>query len=165
MSFNRASIMEFWRNVEVGEPPEEGYSPCWNFKGSNAYLGYRAFRSLLAHRVAAVVYTGDVYRTVKQNCKNKCCVRLEHLSFIGKEDRDWDRVKQVLDARPQCGSKYTVQKLYGDTKINPIFIRAVLREAPLYDIRDEYQYLMQCGRVPQNQPTGVPNASLLQPTA
>jgi len=169
MSFHRATISDFWREVEVSAVPLAGFSACWNFNGSNAYSGYRAFRSVLAHRAAATIYCGKVPARVHQRCGNRKCVNVAHLTIshepvtkwkfnpltgkpiTPKRSNDTDLIKAVLDARPDTG-RYSVTAIARQVGSNADTVRKILRESSLYDLAAEYA--ANGGKV-QMEPNGV----------
>lgn len=172
MAFRRATLLEFWRDVEEAETAKDGFSPCWNYTGSDAYSGYKAFRCVLAHRAAAVIYTCEIPSKVKQRCGNRHCVRLEHLQisergFVKHYSENTgrplatptveqpDMIQQVLAARPPSG-RYIVAdiaKTVGTTQEN---VRKILRESALYDLISEIRSLIESKQEVRKQPlTGV----------
>lgn len=156
MSFQRATLDAFFNHVKVGEKPTTDLTPCWLFFGADAYSGYKAFRCVLAHRAAAAIYTGRFPGRVSHICKNKHCVRYEHLkintsdgprerkrksrltgrTLAGLVTNDPDTIKRVLDSRPmnKIYSVATIAQL-ANTTIN--VVRAVLREAAIYDLIEQ----------------------------
>jgi len=156
VSFNRATISEFWRNVQVGTKPTPEHSECWNYIGSDAYLGYKAFRCVLAHRAAAVIYLCEIPARVSQTCGNKHCVRLDHLRFGTRRHELTDDIKKVLAARPPNGRKYNVMEIRKSVPhLFPMDIRGILRESALYDLMFESQLLKAEGKPVRMEPFEV----------
>lgn len=168
MAFRRATIQEFWREVKEGTVPIAGWLPCWNYTGSDAYSGYKAFRCVLAHRAAATIYTGRIPGKVKQMCGNRCCVRLEHLRIGEKGNRERvsaftgralctptvkmpGTIQAVLDARPETG-KYKVSDIASAAHTTHDNVRKILREAALYDLASEVRELIESKRPIQTKP-------------
>ena len=160
MSFKRAKINDFWTEVKVGKTKKEGFSDCWEYTGSPAYLGYRAFRSVLAHRAAAVIYCGKIPSTVRQRCGNKMCVRVCHLNIklevdhpsdnpkrrnilTFKEERP-DLVKSILDARGESG-KYKFSDIATKVGTTVDRVKKILREAALYDLLNDREQQLNAG--------------------
>lgn len=172
MGFQRSKIADFWREVRVGEPYRAGLTPCWVYCGSDAYQGYKAFRCVLAHRAAAVIYTGEIPGRVKQICNNKHCVRFDHLKISPrpeykprfspltgrilerKDYRDPEFVQRVLDARPSSG-KYSTLALAEKVGTNHENAKKALREAALYDLLADLKYLIESNQVVQREPTAT----------
>lgn len=159
MSFRRASLDDFWREVTEVQRVS-GFSPCWEFAGSPAYLDYRAFRSLLAHRVAACIYTCEIPGRVNQRCGNPACVRVDHLNIHDARPvnpgvspntgrpltpsvcKDADTIARVLAARPESG-RYRYADVAKTARTTTTVVKKILREAPLYDLIAEITRLRE----------------------
>jgi hypothetical protein len=157
MSFHRATIEDFWREVTIGSKSKPDWGECWTFKGSNAFSGYRAFRSVLAHRAAATIYCGRIPARVSQRCGNRHCVRLEHLQIASepkapikfnpytgqpirpKRSEEPDLIKSVMESRPADGERYSIDSIAKKLNVTKDTVRKILREAALYDLMMEYQ--------------------------
>lgn len=163
MAFTRPTIKEFWNLVTEGIPPDTNWLPCWNYTGSDAYSGYKAFRTELAHRCAAVIYTGRIPAKVKQCCGNKHCVRLEHLRIASRVEetlserakkRDVPRheqpdfIREVLAFRPPSG-RYAITDLAKQSGTNYQTVRKILRVSVLYDLQAEVKALIESKRTVQ----------------
>jgi len=170
MAFQRSKVAHFWADVKEGEPHQPGQTPCWVYCGSDAYQGYKAFRCVLAHRAAAVIYTGEIPGRVRQTCGNKHCVRFSHLQInerpetklrkspltgrllVTKDYRDPEFVQKVLDARPETG-KYSAQAIAEKVGTNPENVKKALRDAALYDLLTDMRRLIESNLPIQREPT------------
>lgn len=153
MRIKKATVRDFWEHVRVLNPSNS--NSCWLFEGPTDINGYGMYKGMLAHRIAAAIYTksfpGKVVRR-DEICTNRLCVRKEHFDniFVARRVRSSEVAlrQRILDARGD--GKYTIVSMMDRLPKIPIDkIKAVLREQAMFDIlADIKSYVDQKMEVP-----------------
>lgn len=89
MSFDKQD--RFWAKVQKTDE-------CWIWQAAKIPNGYGMFDTQMAHRVSYEMAYGPIPdgRHLKQICKDKLCVRPEHLTLqLSGEDRFWAKVNKT----------------------------------------------------------------------
>ena len=154
-------IAEFWREAFPRPCELAGFSDCWQFRGSNAFAGYRAFHGVLSHLCAAVILQGEIPSRVVRRCGNRACVRPEHMAIYPVTDsaelrelqREEERIAKLFDCCPGRGHRISRKTAALETGFRIGEIDKLLRKAALYRILFERKARVEAGLEIQVSPS------------
>lgn len=147
MSFKRATLDDFLREITRVPCAVAGWTNCYEFHGSPGYNGYRLFRRVLPSLVAVGAAFGRLPSSTVHRCGNKNCVNIRHLGVTLFPDPEQvargplakltlSSVRAILAARPGDGARYSVAELHDATGLDDKSIKAALRMACVFDVMD-----------------------------